>query len=151
MPVIDGYEATRRIRAAEKIGERVPIIAVTAHAISDTRQSCLSAGMDDYLAKPFIPETLFCLIAQSVAQRSSAPPLTPQSALQSASPATSAATGHILLVEDHPATQEATRCLLQQIGCKVTLASSGQEALDRLEAASAADDFDLVLMDCRMR
>jgi PAS domain S-box-containing protein len=52
MPVMDGYEATRRIRAAEA-GSRIPIIALTANAFADNRRLCLDAGMDDFIAKPF--------------------------------------------------------------------------------------------------
>lgn len=55
MPDIDGFEATREIRAIEKAGgntRRVPIIAVTANAMTGTRTKCIEAGMDHYLTKP---------------------------------------------------------------------------------------------------
>lgn len=52
MPVMDGLEATRRIRELEGGGPRVPIIAVTAGGDLGGRQDCLDAGMDDYLTKP---------------------------------------------------------------------------------------------------
>ncbi len=63
MPVMDGYEATARIREMEAAsGTHVPIVALTANALKGDREKALDAGMDDYLAKPFSQEELARMI-----------------------------------------------------------------------------------------
>jgi len=66
MPGMDGLEAARIIRdpGSPVLRHDVPIIAVTAHALSEDRALCLAAGMDDYLAKPIVPEQLFRVVEQ---------------------------------------------------------------------------------------
>jgi CheY-like chemotaxis protein/nitrogen-specific signal transduction histidine kinase len=70
MPEMDGFEATRAIRAAEEGTRRhIPIVALTANAMERDREQCLAAGMDDYLTKPFTKQALTAAV-----ERCSDPP-----------------------------------------------------------------------------
>ena len=64
MPVMDGFEAARRIRELTQAGAlpKIPLIALTANALASDRDKCLEAGMDDYLAKPFEIEDFLAVI-----------------------------------------------------------------------------------------
>lgn len=67
MPTMDGFEATKRIRAKEKgSGVRVPIIALTALAMKGDEERCLASGMDGYVSKPIKLEELFSAIQKLV-------------------------------------------------------------------------------------
>lgn len=57
MPVMNGYEATKTIRASEK-DRHIPIIALTAGNVKGEKEKCLEAGMDDFVVKPFVEETI---------------------------------------------------------------------------------------------
>lgn len=68
MPVVDGYEATRRIRGSSLLNIKTPIVAMTAYAMGGDREKCLEAGMDDYISKPIDVEVLFSKIEKYTAE-----------------------------------------------------------------------------------
>jgi len=83
MPVMDGYEATKRIRRYEAQNGcsetdsaraiHIPIVAMTANAMQGDRENCIDAGMDDYITKPISPATLRAAFEQWVDQNKSVP------------------------------------------------------------------------------
>jgi len=134
MPVMDGSEATRAIRAAES-GERTPIIALTASAFEHERETILLHGADEFVVKPFAEETIFDVIARHVGVRflyegERAP----------------AGGNRVLLIDDDEITRIVAREVLTQLGLEVTEAGSGTAALELLDRAP----FDVVLLDLEM-
>jgi CheY-like chemotaxis protein len=68
MPVMDGYEATQKLRNA---GYREPILALTAHAMIGDRQKCMDVGCDDYISKPIDPKKMVALLEAWVGRKPS--------------------------------------------------------------------------------
>ena len=94
MPVMDGPQATKRIRAAEarrsgasgRPESRIPIVALTANAMKGYREKCLEMGMDDYLPKPFKRSQLLLAVEKWTSNRATAAVST-DSAVTQAAPA----------------------------------------------------------------
>lgn len=68
MPEMDGVEATRRIRSSTSEKSQVPIVAMTAYAMSGDRERLLASGMNDYIAKPIVKEELIEVLRRSLHQ-----------------------------------------------------------------------------------
>ncbi|MEZ4237849.1 MAG: ATP-binding protein [Myxococcota bacterium] len=103
MPTMDGYEATRRIRAA---GDRVPIVALTANALRGDRERCTAAGMDGYLTKPFTMDDLRGVLQRHVRADGDRLPFDPDrlEELRQVDPSGTLVTRMIALVREEGAT-----------------------------------------------
>ncbi|QRQ83542.1 ATP-binding protein [Cupriavidus oxalaticus] len=77
MPVMDGVEATRRIRADARLAA-LPVVAMTANALPEDRERCLAAGMDDHIAKPISPPVFFATVHRWLTRAGEVPAVAPQ-------------------------------------------------------------------------
>ena len=124
MPVMDGFQATEEIRAEEVAPNRVPIVALTAHATEGYRARCLDAGMDDYVSKPFKKDRFLAVVDQWVDRR----PL-------------------VLITDDAPENRLIVKRFLMLGGdYRLMFAANGREALETFER----QHISLVLLDMEM-
>ncbi|MFO1496163.1 MAG: response regulator, partial [Lysobacterales bacterium] len=134
MPVMDGHEATRRIRAEPQLAG-LPIIAMTAHATLEERQRCLDAGMVDHVSKPIDPAQLYAALARH-APKASAPVAAPVAPAPSAEVELPKVDG--LDSADGLARMGGNRALYRQLlGRFVELASTPDEIATALSAGDA--------------
>ncbi|MBX3177909.1 MAG: response regulator [Candidatus Hydrogenedentes bacterium] len=136
MPVMDGLEATARIRELPH-GERVPIIAMTANAMQGDRDRCIAAGMDDYLAKPLDPRQLGRAITRQLAGRAAARREAPSFLLAIAGPEDVTGVSSAIL-----ATWPGARCATAPTGVSACI-GIGSHLPDCLVLAPDLPDMDL--------
>jgi two-component system sensor histidine kinase/response regulator len=139
MPVMDGLEATRRIRRAEaESGRRTPILAMTANAMKADLDLCLAAGMDDHVPKPIDRRVLFDKLRRWVAAD------VPRVETAPRAPGATPATSHTVAAIEGFDVEEATRRLgvprVAYVRMLVRFAPGARESLAELAAAVAAGD-----------
>jgi signal transduction histidine kinase/CheY-like chemotaxis protein/HPt (histidine-containing phosphotransfer) domain-containing protein len=125
MPVLDGFEATARIRQHERESgsERTPIVALTAHAVEGFRERALESGMDDYTTKPIKREQLLATVERWVDAR----PV-------------------VLVVDDSPENQTLVRNYLKRKQLRLVTAHNGREGLEAFQRQRVS----LILLDMEM-
>jgi PAS domain S-box-containing protein len=148
MPGMDGIETARRIRAMA-LAQPPKLVIVTAFGREEVMQEIKGAGLEDALIKPVNPSLLFDTAMRLLGEETSAATQSLQiapSALEAQLPRIAGA--RLLVVEDNEINQQVAYELLTGAGFIVTLADNGQDAIEKIKAAS--QPFDLVLMDMQM-
>jgi CheY-like chemotaxis protein/PAS domain-containing protein len=146
MPVMDGVTATCLIRKQAHFAN-MPIVAMTANAMSGDRERCFSAGMNDHLPKPIEPDELFAMLIKWVPAKKHAPPsienVSPMLDRKDLVPLYGA---RALLVDDDALVQLLVINQLKSLGLVVSVVGNGEQALEMLSLAR----YDIVLMDIQM-
>jgi len=139
MPLMDGSEATRLIRAEEgaQRKKRTAIVALTASAFEHEREAILASGADEFVMKPYIEEEIFAVITKTIGVAFHEVELLPHRPSMAS---------RVLLVDDDMINRHILRELLSQLGLEVTEARNGAEALTLLDDTT----FDVVLLDIEM-
>jgi len=145
MPGLDGLQATRRIKEDDQVHHQPAIVMVTAFGREEVREEAELLGIDAFLVKPvtrsMLVDTMVTLFAPAAGEIASAAAAGDEHAVR--------LTGaRILLAEDNEINQQIAVELLEGVGARITVATNGREATDRLQREPAA--FDLVLMDLQM-
>jgi len=130
MPEMGGFEATEWIRKHESANNKNIIVAMTANAMQGDAESCLAAGMDDYIAKPINLDGLYKILNKYVVKFTT----------------NINKDKKILLVEDNSVNRLVATNMLEQLNYQVDIAENGQEAVDKCKI----NNYNLILMDIQM-
>jgi PAS domain S-box-containing protein len=143
MPGIDGIETARLIRQSKRVTNQPVIIMITSHDKEALIEECRPLNITEFISKPVSPSTLFDTIISALKKESANDD---KNDVKSIAETEAELAGKILLVEDNKINQQVAKELLELFGLSVTIASSGKEALQKVQS----DTYDLVLMDIQM-
>ena len=148
MPVIDGYEATRIYRGQEfqaGLGLRTPIVALTAHATAAAQETCLNAGMDDYLSKPIntglLTKTLARWLEKNDDSATASPSLTAAADISTATqqpPCWDESAALKYLEDDHELLDELIKLFIETVPGQLTELQTAQDHGDTETLANVA-------------
>jgi two-component system cell cycle response regulator len=145
LPVMNGYEIARRIKADPAMGD-IPLLAVTAFAMVDDRQKTLAAGFDGYFSKPISPDTFVQRVQEFLRPEQRSSGASADTAAVGASARAPLLGRTVLVVDDKKDNRDLASSLLEASGYKVITAHTMSDAL--LHAREAAPD--LILSDVCM-
>ena len=139
MPDMDGIETARKIR--EKMGDKVPIVLISAYDWSDMEEAAKEAGVNGFISKPLFRSTLYNKLSEVLGNEREYNGTEDENA--------DIAGMHILVTEDNDINWEIISMLLQMQGVETERAVNGLEAVERMKNARKGE-FDLIFMDIQM-
>ena len=139
MPDMDGIETARKIR--EKMGDKVPIVLISAYDWSDMEEAAKEAGVNGFISKPLFRSTLYNKLSEVLGNEREHNGTEDEN--------TDIAGMHILVTEDNDINWEIISMLLQMQGVETERAVNGLEAVERMKNARKGE-FDLIFMDIQM-
>ena len=142
MPDLDGIEVARRVRA--QIGEKVPVVILTANEWAESEAEAKTAGVTAFLSKPFYQSKL-CYLLSELSRDTDREKEEPKAAGE----AFAFPDKRVLLVEDNELNREIARTLIEEHGIQVEEACDGVEAVEKF-SLSEPGYYDLILMDVQM-
>jgi signal transduction histidine kinase/DNA-binding LytR/AlgR family response regulator len=146
MPVMDGIEASRRIKNHRGLSKIPAIVMVTAYGREEVMQQTKTVGLEGFLLKPVSVSILFDAIMQAFGETMPEVSRIAQGKKQEARILESIQGANVLLVEDNEINQQVAKEILEGAGLNVSLANNGREAVN----AVTENNYDAVLMDVQM-
>ena len=145
LPGIDGWEATRRLKSDERT-RRIPVVALTGHALAGHSKSAREAGCDAFITKPYAPAELREMLNRYFADGTAPKPQTRPAEPTEDEIAPADRLGRVLVVDDEAANVELIVRRLRGNGYETLSATNGHDAI----AAAIKEQPDLILMDVMM-